>query len=108
MRISTIWAVTSKRVFVSHSSRYFDKTKHQTKILGFTLNNLVTILHPKCWSLSKLQMSQISAELGGRPPLLQQYYSSSCTAKICPILLYESFGTGGKPSTWFTPGGLVE
>ena len=35
---------------------------------------------------------------------LHQYYSSSLP--IRDYLLY--FTTGGKPSTWFPPGGLVE
>ena len=90
MRFITTSTPASKRVFVIHSSRYFGEIKLQTKIISRLSINLVTTLHTECWSLSKLQMSQISAKPGGRPQLLQQYYSSSCPAKICPFLLYES------------------
>ena len=57
-------------------------------------------------SKEKSQIPQKSGRHYSGLCMLHQYYSSSLP--IRDYLLYESCGTGGKPSTWFPPGGLVE
>ena len=102
-QIFNIFIQAPKALFEIHSTWYFQEIKLWCKKLGSTSVDLVTNTHLTQPSCSKLQKSQISAEPGCWNWLLHRYYSSSWTS-----LLYESFEAGGKPSTWFTPEGLVE